>query len=135
MAFTPRPGRCEICGKEMMVNSAVHKYCPECRKMVRNTKSKENRKKEVARRIAIRRGTDPDRYKGLEHECLVKEKCVYGSKDCCMYLAVEGHSRLLAGHPIRGGRCDLYKRGKKKPAKPELPKSSPVLPIGKVREI
>lgn len=60
MTFTPRPGRCEICGKEMMVNSAVHKYCKECRNLMRNSKSKEFREKEIARRIAIRRGTDPE---------------------------------------------------------------------------
>lgn len=135
MTFTPRPGRCEICGKEMMVNSAVHKYCKECRNLMRNSKSKEFREKEIARRVAIRRGTDPDRYKGLDHECKVKGICVYGSHDSCMYMAIEGHSRLLAGYPIRGGKCDLFKTGKKKVIRLRIPESHPSLSVNKVREV
>lgn len=113
MTFTKRMGRCQMCGAEMMLNSSSHKYCKECRKIAESSIAVENRKKEIARRIAIKRGTDPDRYKGLEYVCHVKQSCKWGSNDSCMWGAIHGRLRILAGYPIRGGKCDAYEKGKK----------------------
>ena len=132
MAWVDKPGVCEICGKPIVLKSSRQKYCEKCGAYIKKHRKRE---REYERRRAKRQGLDPDACKGKDHECLVKESCIYGSRDSCMYIVIEGHSRILAGYPIRGGKCDLYKRGKKKPAKPGLPKSSPVLRIDKVREI
>lgn len=114
MGWTPVVGECCICGKEILLTSAKSKYCPECREEQKKRASEEHRAVVKAKRIAVRRGTDPDRYKGKETECKYKGSCFYGSGKYCEYLTIEGHSRLLAGYPIRGGKCGAYKRGKKK---------------------
>ena len=114
MGWIPRMGECEICGEEIMMKSARQKYCPECRTMMKKMKRRENREEEMARYVAIKRGRNPDRYKGKEHECKVKESCYYGTHKTCDYMVIEGHSRLLAGYPIRGGKCAAYKRDKRK---------------------
>lgn len=136
MGFTPRMGTCKMCGKEMMVNSPCHRFCKDCAKRRRNQRSREyHRNREVPRKAAIERGTDPGRYKGLDHECKVKNKCMYGAPDCCMYMAVEGHSRLLAGYPIRGGKCGAYRTGKRKVVRQKTPVAGPVLYSGKMSEV
>ena len=113
MSWVPRMGKCTICGEPIMMNSSVQKYCPECGKLMRKVRYQENRGKEIARHVARKRGIDPDRYKGKEHECQVKETCTHGSHDCCMYLVDTGRLRTTDGYPIRGGRCDAYKKKKK----------------------
>lgn len=122
MSWIPRLGNCEICGEEVMMISASQRYCPDCRQIMKNTKGGEARKIYAAKRVARKRGTDPDRFKGEETECKHKGSCYYGSGKFCEYLTIEGHSRLFAGYPIRGGKCAAYKRGKrKKKKKLELP--------------
>ena len=39
---------------------------------------------------------------------------MYGGQKFCEYMTIEGHSRLLAGYPIKNGKCGAYKRGRKK---------------------
>ena len=113
MVWIRREGECEICGEPIMMNSAAQKYCPECREMMKKLKRQENRDVEIARYVARKRGRDPNRYAGKEHECKVKGTCYYGTTKHCDYMAITGRSRLLDGYPIRGGRCDAYKREKR----------------------
>lgn len=134
MVWIPKEGECQVCGKKIILNSAVQKYCEECRKAFKG-KATERRKIEIAKRIAIRRGTDPDRYRGTETECAVKGSCMYGSSRFCEYMAITGRSRLLSGYPIEGGRCGAYKRGKYKGQRIGLPEAPPVLGPGKLGEI
>ena len=114
MAWNVKEGVCQICGKPIVAKSARQKYCPECRAYRKSHKTREQKDRENARRKAKRQGLDPDRYKGDEHECVVKGSCMYGVQKHCDYLSIMGHSRLLAGYPIRGGRCGLYKRATQK---------------------
>ena len=136
MVWVPKKGECSICGKEIMLMSAIQKYCPECRQIMRNISSEEGRKREIARRIAIRRGTDPDRYKGKDTECRYKTSCKYGSAKFCEYISFTGHSRLYAGYKIENGKCGAYKRGgKPRRVNLKLDTSAPVLPPGKLNEV
>lgn len=136
MVWVPKKGECSICGKEIQLMSAIQKYCPECRQIMRNVTSEEGRRREIARRIAIRRGTDPDRYRGRNTECRYKRSCMYGGLKYCEYLSITGHSRLLAGYPIEDGKCGAYKRGgKPRRVNLKLDTSTPVLPPGKLNEV
>lgn len=136
MVWVPKKGECSICGKEITMLSAIQKYCPECRQIMRNVTSEEGRRREIARRIAIRRGTDPDRYRGRNTECRYKRSCMYGGLKYCEYLSITGRSRLLAGYPIEDGKCGAYKRGgKPRRVNLKLDTSTPVLPPGKLNEV
>lgn len=136
MPWIAKPGECAVCGKPIILRTARQKYCESCSILVRNRRARDHqREKAKARKEAICRGTDPDRYKGLDHECRVKRRCVYGSADSCMYMSVEGHSRLLAGYPIRGGKCGAYRTGKRRSMKPKTPVAGPVLSSGKISEV
>ena len=110
MAWVPKEGECEICGEPIVLKSARQKYCRECREMMKKMKRQENRDVEIAMYVARKRGRDPKRYEGKEHECKVKGSCYYGTSKHCDYMAITGRSRLLAGYPIRGGKCVAYKR-------------------------
>lgn len=124
MSWTPKEGRCELCGRKVMLMSSSQKYCPDCRETMKKVKGGENRKILVAKRIARRRGTDPDRYAGKDTECRYKKSCYYGGDKYCEFLIIEGHSRLFAGYPIVDGKCGAYKRGRRKgKRKPTLPVS------------
>lgn len=122
MNWKPKKGKCRICGKEIMIMSAPQKYCTDCAEIAQRLSDERAIAIERAKRIAIRRGTDPEKHRGLENECKHKKSCVYGGQKFCEYMAIEGHSRLLAGYPIRGGKCGAYKRGRKKAqARVQLP--------------
>lgn len=97
MVWVPKKGECSICGKEITMLSAIQKYCPECRQIMRNIASEEGRKREIARRIAIRRGTDPDRYKGRNTECRYKRSCMYGGLKYCEYAGDDDDSLTSIG--------------------------------------
>lgn len=104
MAFNPKWGSCSICGKPMIIRSAVQKYCEECKEIAKKQRKQEHREIVVAKRTARKRGTDPDRYAGKDTECRVKGSCMYGGEKFCEYASITGHSRLLSGYPIRGGQ-------------------------------
>ena len=117
------------------MRSAVQKYCSECAKIMSKKKSQQYRDREIMRRRMAKKGLDFDKYVGRDHECKVKETCIYGSKHSCMYMYIEGHSRLLAGFPIEDGRCGLYQKGKKKiGGKPKLPETGSWT-IGQLQEV
>lgn len=132
--WTQKEGICKICGKPMMMASNVQKYCAECKDLARRQRAEENRKTAAAKKVAVSRGTDPNRYAGKETECKMKRSCMYGSDKYCEYIAITGRSRLRAGYTIRGGKCGAYKKGPKKRGMMSLPQS-PVLPPGKMGEI
>lgn len=134
MTFTPRPGRCEICGKPIIRKSSRQKYCEECAIYRKKHKTTDQKKREAELRYKKRHGIRQDERKGTTRECMVKESCIYGARDSCMYWEIVGHSRMLAGYRIREGKCELYKRGKKKIEKLRVPLSHPALPVNKVRE-
>ena len=136
MSWIPKKGTCIICRKEIMLMSAIQKYCPDCARKMRNISSAEGLERERARLIAISRGTDPDRYRGLHTECRYKKSCMYGGQQFCEYMTVTGHSRLLAGYPIKDGKCGAYKRGKKPRTNGlNYRSTSPVLRPGKLNEV
>ena len=114
MAWIAKEGVCQICGKPIVAKSARQKYCPECRAYRKSHKTREQKDRENARRKAKRQGLDPDKYKGAEHECLVKGSCAYGTQKHCDYLAITGRSRVADGFPVRGGRCAAYRKETKK---------------------
>ena len=136
MAWADKPGFCEICGRPIILKSSRHRRCKECAAEMKRL-SRIRKRDEIARRERERRaGTDPDWWKGKEHECKVKETCVYGTRDCCMWGQINGKSRLLAGYPIKGGRCDAYRKGKhlRKKKWSDFP-DPPVLSPGKLGEV
>lgn len=136
MVWVPKMGKCCMCGKEIMLKSSVHKYCADCGNIMRKIKTPEGWEREIAKQVAIRCGMNPDEYAGKHTECRRKESCVYGGRQYCEYMAITGHSRLLAGYPIKDGKCDLYKRGRRKPLKPvDIISTSPVLGPGKMGEV
>lgn len=135
MVWIPKEGECQICGKKIILHSAVQKYCEDCRKIFKGKTSEKNRQIEIAKRIARKRGTDPDRYRGTETECTVKGSCYYGGGRFCEYMTITGRSRLLDGYPIEGGRCGAFKKGKHRGARVGLPETAPVLGPGKLGEI
>ena len=135
MVWIPKMGECEICGEPIMMNSARQKYCDDCRKMMKKVRQQENREIEIARYVAKKRGRDPNRYAGKEHNCNVKGSCVYGGQKFCEYMTATGRSRITDGYLIRGGRCDAFKRGKRKVEKQMPEPSSPILKKGKMQEV
>lgn len=135
MPWVDKPGTCEICGKPIILKSSRHKWCRECAEEMNKIHRIQNKDEQNRRAREYRAGRDPDWWKGENTECKVKGSCIYGTEKFCEYISIEGRSRLLAGYPIRGGRCDLYKRGPKKAAKQQkLPDIAPVLPPNKLRE-
>lgn len=135
MAWVEKAGTCEICGKPIRLKSSRQKYCDECAEYKKKHKTTAQKKREAERMYRKRHGIYQDGSKEKEHECQVKGSCVYGSKDSCMYWEVEGHSRMLAGYRIKGGRCELYKKGKKKIEKLRVPRSHPAMSVNKIREV
>lgn len=134
MVWIPKEGECQVCGEKIILNSAVQKYCKSCRKFFKG-KTTEHKEIEIAKRIARKRGTNPDRYRGTETECTVKGSCYYGGSQFCEYMTITGRSRLLDGYPIEGGRCGAFEKGKRRGARVGLPESAPVLNPGKLGEI
>ena len=132
--WVEKQGTCDICGKPIIRKSSRQKYCKECAEYKKKNRTTDQKRREAELRYKRRHGIYNDGRKGEEHECMVKGSCVYGSKDSCMYWEIEGHSRILAGYRIREGKCELYKRGKKKIEKLRVPLSHPALPVNKVRE-
>ena len=134
MAWKEKPGKCIACGKPIILKSSRHRYCSECAKemnLLRKIQSKDERNRRLRQK---RLGLDPDWWKGRDTECKVKRSCIYGTNTICDYLAVEGRSRLLAGYPIRDGKCGLYQIGpKKRPRNMPLPEA-PVMKSGKMAE-
>ena len=136
MPWVDKPGNCEICGKPIILKSSRHKWCRECAEEMNKIHRIQNQDEQNRRAREYRAGRDPDWWKGKDTECRVKRSCIYGTNVICDYLAIEGHSRLLAGYPIKNGRCDLYKRGPKKAGKTmKLPETAPILPANKLREV
>lgn len=136
MPWVDKPGNCEICGKPIILKSSRHRWCRECAEEMYKIHRIQNKEEKNRRARELRAGRGPDWWRGKDTECKVKRTCVYGTNVICDYLAVEGRSRLLAGHPIENGRCDLYETGPKKVGKvPKLPDTAPVLPANKLREV
>lgn len=113
MSWVDKPGICEICGRQIIMKSARQKYCTECAEQMYKIYRVRNRDERNRREREYRAGKNPDWWKGKEHECKVKQSCIYGSDKYCEYLSIKGHSRILAGHPIKDGKCDLYEKGRR----------------------
>ena len=111
MAWTDKPGKCEICGKDIILKSSRHKRCKECADVMNRIHRIRNRKEQAQREREHRAERTGERKK-RETVCKMTELCMYGNRGKCEYMTVTGHSRLFAGYPIRGGKCDAYKRGK-----------------------
>lgn len=134
MSWVPKPGRCSICGAEIMLNSSHQKYCNSCAALMRTQSSREYKDREIARRVAIKRGTDPDRYSGKEHECRVKGSCIHGANDSCMYLLDTGRLRISDGFMIENGKCAAYRRKRKNRRGTPKTAQGQMIPIGKMQE-
>lgn len=137
MAWVDKPGKCEVCGKPIVLKSSRHRWCRECAEEMNRIHKIQSQAERNRRERLFRAGKDPDRWKGEDTECKVKRSCVYGTNVVCDYLAVEGHSRLYAGYPIEDGKCGLYQTGPKKTSSSsnKLPTGSPVMPVNKLREV
>lgn len=136
MPWVDKPGKCEVCGKPIILKSSRQKWCKECSAEMYKICRIRNKDERNRREREFRAGRNPDWWKGKETECRVKRSCIYGTDKFCEYMSIEGHSRLLAGYPIKNGRCDLYKRGPKKVGKTlKLPETAPILPPNKLREV
>lgn len=135
MAWIDKPGKCEVCGRPIILKSSRHKWCRECAEEMNKIHRIQNKDERKRREREYRAGKDPDWWKGKETECKVKGSCMYGSQKFCEYMTITGRSRLLDGYPIEGGRCGAFKKGKHRGAKVGLPETAPVLGPGKLGEI
>lgn len=134
MVWVDKPGRCEVCGKPIILKSSRQKWCKECSAEMYRINRIRNQEERNRREREYRAGRDPDWWKGIETECKVKGSCIYGSQKFCEYMAITGKSRVLAGYEIRGGKCEAYKRGKRTGGKIGLPQA-PVMKPGKLTEV
>ena len=116
-------GACEICGARILITSSRKKYCPECAEAMRRAAHLRGKDKYKAELMAVKRGLDLEKYKGTDKECRYKKSCIYGGRQFCEYMTITGHSRLLAGYPIKDGKCGAYRRGRTKRTKQPLPRS------------
>lgn len=134
--FRPRLAPCKKCGQDFLKTASARVYCDACQKVRVEERKEEQRqmrieharqrKEQEARAILSVQIRPPIRdLKPAEieedpnaHVCAVSCLCEYGIngfKHGCNYQTITGELRTSGGrHLIKDGKCDLYRRRKKR---------------------